>query len=229
MLGAAAAHIPALWLSDRIAERIGAPTIILILGSAVLAATPTTLFVTGLIAVLYGLTEQPSFASMFGYVVTISMPMQGLSYVLLRVVQPAAQPVIFETGNERPALPVTDNLATYEPSRNTPLLDRLPRHIGRDVQCLEMHDHYVRVTTSQGSALILARMGDAVDELVGTGGARVHRSWWVARGAVVAVKKQGRSVELVLANGLSVPVSRDRQAALRAAGWLDNQDQHAGG
>ncbi len=65
-----------------------------------------------------------------------------------------------------------------------------------------------------GSAMILMRMRDAVAQLVGKG-ERVHRSWWVAREAVVAVVRQDRTVKLKLSDGRTVPVARSTVAALR--------------
>ena len=99
-------------------------------------------------------------------------------------------------------------------------LDRLPRTIGRDLLCLQMEDHYVRAHTPLGSALILMRMRDATAELGTIEGARVHRSWWVARAAVAEVVRRDRAVGLRLVNGLEVPIARDTLPELRAAGWL---------
>ena len=47
---------------------------------------------------------------------------------------------------------------------------------------LSMQDHFVRVTTDRGSAMVLIRFSDAVRELAGHSGAQVHRSHWVAAG-----------------------------------------------
>jgi hypothetical protein len=101
-----------------------------------------------------------------------------------------------------------------------PFLDRLPPHLGTDLIALEMEDHYVRAHTAMGSDLILMRMRDAIAELAAVPGMQVHRSWWVAQAAVAAVERDGRNVRLELTNGLRAPVSRERVAALRAAGWL---------
>jgi hypothetical protein len=100
-------------------------------------------------------------------------------------------------------------------------LDRLPPRLGRDLLCLQMEDHYVRAHTARGSDLILTPMKDAIAELVGVEGMQVHRSWWVARAAVVQPLSDGRKLSLRLSNGLEAPVSRGSVARLRAAGWLD--------
>ena len=103
------------------------------------------------------------------------------------------------------------------PSR---FLDRLPAEIGTDLIALEMEDHYVRAHTALGSELVLMRMRDAVAELDGIEGEQVHRSWWVARGAVTDVKREGRNVRLVLDNGIEAPVSRANVSILKQRGWI---------
>jgi hypothetical protein len=100
-------------------------------------------------------------------------------------------------------------------------LDRLPARLGRDLVCLQMEDHYVRAHTAKGSDLVLTPMKEAVAELTDVEGMQVHRSWWVARAAVVEVVSEGRNLSLRLSNGLDAPVSRASVAKLRAAGWLD--------
>ena len=54
---------------------------------------------------------------------------------------------------------------------------------------LQGEDHYVRIHTALGSELVLMRLGDAIQELDGLEGERVHRSWWVARRAVDQANK----------------------------------------
>lgn len=104
-----------------------------------------------------------------------------------------------------------------EPSR---FLDRLPPRLrGATLRAVQSEDHYLRIHTDRGSELILMRLSDAVAELEGLEGAQVHRSWWVAKGAVRDVRRgDGRAV-LTLDDGLEAPVSRRYARALRAAGW----------
>ena len=100
-------------------------------------------------------------------------------------------------------------------------LDRLPARLkGAELFAVEAEDHYLRIHTSKGQDLILMRLSDAVVELEGLEGARVHRSWWVARQAVAAARRgDGRAV-LTLKDGASAPVSRAYARALRDAGWF---------
>jgi len=98
---------------------------------------------------------------------------------------------------------------------------RIPPALGRDLLALEMEDHYLRIHTSFGSDLILMRLRDALAELGASRGRQVHRSWWVAEGALAKSERDnGRNV-LVLRNGLRVPVSKTFRDQVKQAGWLD--------
>ncbi|AUX68862.1 hypothetical protein CHX26_04465 [Porphyrobacter sp. HT-58-2] len=103
---------------------------------------------------------------------------------------------------------------------SNPLLDQLPPALGSAIIALEMEDHYVRVHTALGSALVLMRMRDAVALLGELEGMQVHRSWWVARGAVEDVLRDGRNIRLCLPRGIEAPVARAKVAELRDARWI---------
>ena len=115
------------------------------------------------------------------------------------------------------AVPLAPTLAVPPPN---PLLDRLPPELGSDIIALEMEDHYVRVHTAIGSALVLMRLRDAMVLVAETEGMQVHRSWWVARGAVEDVLRDGRNIRLRLSRGLVAPVARANVASLREARWI---------
>ena len=100
------------------------------------------------------------------------------------------------------------------------LVDRLPPEMGTEIIALEMEDHYVRVHTALGNELLLMRLRDAIAELDGIDGLQVHRSWWVARGAVSDVQREGRNVRLTLDTGVEAPVSRANVQVLKDAGWI---------
>lgn len=100
------------------------------------------------------------------------------------------------------------------------LMQRLPATFGDRLICMNMEDHYLRVHGPSGSALILMRMRDAVDEMDGIDGAQISRSWWVARDAIRRVVRDGRSVKFELENGVAAPVARSRIPELRRRGWL---------
>ncbi len=101
-----------------------------------------------------------------------------------------------------------------------PLFDTLPPELGSEIVALEMEDHYVRVHTVLGSALVLMRLRDAMALVGETEGMQVHRSWWVARAAVEDVVREGRNVRLRLARGIEAPVARANITTLRDARWI---------
>ncbi|MEM9087043.1 MAG: LytTR family DNA-binding domain-containing protein [Pseudomonadota bacterium] len=116
----------------------------------------------------------------------------------------------------------SEPVVTASGSRPAPnaLLDTLPAELGSDVIALEMEDHYVRVHTALGSELILMRLRDAMAHLSALEGRQVHRSWWVAKGAVEDIRRDGRNVRLVLTRGIEAPVSRAQVSELKEAGWI---------
>jgi DNA-binding LytR/AlgR family response regulator len=97
---------------------------------------------------------------------------------------------------------------------------RIPPALGCDLLALEMEDHYLRIHTAVGSDLILLRLRDAMAELGPERGRQVHRSWWVANGAVQSTERNGGRAVLVLRNGLRVPVSKTFRDRAKEAGWL---------
>ncbi|MDE0229341.1 MAG: LytTR family DNA-binding domain-containing protein [Spirochaetaceae bacterium] len=93
---------------------------------------------------------------------------------------------------------------------------RLSRTVSRDIVYLRMDDHYVQVSSTDGSCLILMRFADAVVEL-GDLGMQVHRSYWVARRHMLAVvRREGRPMVRVT-GGDHVPISRPYFPAVRDA------------
>lgn len=107
------------------------------------------------------------------------------------------------------------------PPRPNTLFEALPPAIGRDLLYIENEDHYVRVHTDHGNALLLMRMRDAVAAVEAEiEGARVHRGWWVARAAVQEVVRRDRTIGLKLPDGRGAPVARNMVPELRAAGWF---------
>ena len=86
--------------------------------------------------------------------------------------------------------------------------DRIPKHLGRDLISLNSQDHYVKVTTSMGSELVLMRLSDAIMELEGFDGLQPHRSWWIAKKHVKQIKLVNNKKAIELSNGDLVPISR---------------------
>lgn len=102
----------------------------------------------------------------------------------------------------------------------SPFLRRIPPRLGTELLWLSAEDHYIRVTTALGSDLILCRLSDAIAELDGETGQRVHRSHWVARRALGSVERRDGKTVLLLTSGQTVPVSQSYVPSLKAAGWL---------
>jgi hypothetical protein len=105
---------------------------------------------------------------------------------------------------------------------DTAFIDRLPMHIRGEILCLQVEDHYIRVHGRSSSVMVLMRFTDAlrgIDHLPGT---QVHRSWWVAADAVTGLRRTGRTAQLTLSNGTSVPVSQPYLAyAIRTWGRME--------
>ena len=100
-------------------------------------------------------------------------------------------------------------------------LARIPLKLrGAELYAVEAEDHYLRLHTSKGQDLILMRLSDAVVELEGLEGAQTHRSWWVAKDALVQADRGDGRATLTLKDGSQAPVSRAYAKALREAGWF---------
>lgn len=88
------------------------------------------------------------------------------------------------------------------------LLDRIePAKRGNLVR-ISARDHYLDVHTVNGLSEVLLRFSDALAELDGVDGLRVHRSHWVAVDAVTGTEKVNGRTFLLLRDGARVPVSR---------------------
>jgi hypothetical protein len=109
-------------------------------------------------------------------------------------------------------------VARPAPAAQPDFLRRLPPRLGRDLVAVSSEDHYVRVHTLLGSHLLLMTFSEALRQLGGCDGLRVHRCWWVARGRIEAVSRREARTVLSLPGGLQAPVSRAYRAAVRAIG-----------
>jgi hypothetical protein len=110
--------------------------------------------------------------------------------------------------------------ASADPDKPAKFIERLPLRLrSARLIAVQAEDHYLRVHTEHGSDLILMRLSDALGELEGLEGAQTHRSWWVAKGAVLEASRGDGRATLTLEGGLTAPVSRRYSKALREAGW----------
>lgn len=121
--------------------------------------------------------------------------------------------------------PVPDPAPAVEPPpvpapsvpARTQLHDRLSGGAAADIISLSMRDHYVEITSDRGSELVLMRLADAMKELSGLPGQRIHRSHWVAEAHMRGLEKRGKKHVLRLSNGTELPVSASYLEAVSAA------------
>ena len=96
-------------------------------------------------------------------------------------------------------------------------VSKLSAALRQDILALEAEDHYVRVHTLHGSALVLMRLADAAALIDSRLGLRVHRSWWVAKDGVRALERTSGRAIARLVDGTAVPISRTHLPAARTA------------
>lgn len=95
---------------------------------------------------------------------------------------------------------------------------KLPDSIqGKQLLALKAEDHYLKVITDGGSALILMKFEDALSVLNGYPGIQTHRSWWVASSQLNGLPSMPASTTYVtLQNGEQAPISRRRRKEVNA-------------
>jgi len=191
-------------LGVALAPRWGIPVALALAGSVVVASGPLSLLVAQ-IARLFWPRIALSPLDWYWQSLVISAPLvlvyAGLRHLLAR------------RGGEAPLFVMP---AAPEASPATP-------PAAGEVLCLRMEDHYVRIYTAVGSRLVEGPFERVIATLGDQEGLRVHRSWWVARAAVLQVEADGRNLRLRLQGDLSAPVSRASVARLREAGWLSTE------
>ncbi len=99
----------------------------------------------------------------------------------------------------------------------TILQRKLPRHLGHEIASVRAQDHYVEVTTPKGSAMVLMRLSDAVDDLKPLNGMQVHRSWWVSLSHVTRTAQGPNGTELIMTTDQTIPVGRSFRKAFKDA------------
>jgi len=123
---------------------------------------------------------------------------------------------------ERPSL--TGETDSSDKPSAASLLAKLPAELGHEIVHLQAQDHYVRVTTQLGAALVLISLKEAEQDLAALDGFRVHRSWWVRRSHITGMRRENGRVLLQTTLGDSIPVGRAyRQAVLKALTPSDSQ------
>jgi DNA-binding LytR/AlgR family response regulator len=97
---------------------------------------------------------------------------------------------------------------------------KLQPHLSYDtrgaVMRLTAENQYVRVETENGEELLRMTLAEATELVPPDSGLRVHRSHWVAKSEMLALRFEGGNPKLRLRNGSQVSVSRNMVDTLRA-------------
>ncbi len=83
---------------------------------------------------------------------------------------------------------------------------------------LKSIEHYVELVTHDGVETIRVALRDLTDQLDDEDGVQPHRSYWVARDAIVGLVKTGGNAFLLLRDGSEIPVARHRRQDVTA--WI---------
>lgn len=95
------------------------------------------------------------------------------------------------------------------------MLRKVPEGLEGELLAVQVEDHYLRIYTDKGSNLVLGQLSGVCHDLRGCDGQQVHRSWWVSVAAIAELRKAGRDSEILMSNGIVVPVSRSKLQELR--------------
>jgi LytTr DNA-binding domain len=195
LLGSASGNA-AVWALDRFAPDM--PKLVAYALIAALVSFPVTAAVISIQAVIGPAPPPYTWPVVYGLVFVISAAVTAINYML--------------EGRDETAV---------EPKVGRALTDKLPVRLrSADILALQSEDHYLRVHTGRGDALILMRLSDAIAAVEGLAGAQTHRSWWVARAAIHHARKSGGRAVLTLTNEIEAPVSRSFYPDLRDRGWI---------
>lgn len=196
------------------AERVLSPalsdrqTVTRIIAIAVASALPMTFFVAWAMGVVRpGRTFTPlQLLALFPYVALVQL-------LIARVIAPDAPATVATPVQEQSAPEDAGAAPQYPPE----FMSKLPPDLRRDIIALEAEDHYVRVHTLHGSALVLMRLADAAALIDSRLGLRVHRSWWVAKDGVRGLEATSGRAVARLVDDRAVPISRTHLPAARDA------------
>lgn len=195
--GFAAATVAERVLSSTSPDR-KTPTRIIAVAAA--SGVPMTFFVAWAFAVVQpGRTFSPvQMLGLFPYVALVQL-------LIARVIAPDDRKIVVAS------VEPPDEAPQYPPE----FLSRLPAALRSDIIALEADDHYVRVHTLHGTALILMRLADAAALIDSRLGLRVHRSWWVAKDGVRALERTPGRTIVRLVDDTEIPVGRTYMPAAR--------------
>lgn len=99
------------------------------------------------------------------------------------------------------------------------ILSRLPFDKRGDLVSISVSDHYVDVTTTKGTEMLLMRLSDAIRETGTAAGLQIHRSHWTALHHIAELRRIDGKTHAVLSDGRALPVSRTYLPRLKEAGF----------
>jgi hypothetical protein len=223
-LGGYACFRPVIGVGTWLSRRAALPVYPMIALASILATLPATFVVAALEGNRIRSASVGELANLFLYVLLIGGIATVIQVLVRRSIEArAGAPAAVPAAALASAASIEDEPAEQiitAPAASSPFLDQIPAAIAQGLLYIGNEDHYVRAYSSAGEAMVLARMRDVVAGLGGIDGARVHRSWWVARAAVAGVIRKDRAVYLRLVDGREVPVARSAMAELKADGWI---------
>ncbi|WP_190275450.1 LytTR family DNA-binding domain-containing protein [Candidatus Puniceispirillum marinum] len=181
--------------------------LMLAISTALLASIPQTLYIQFCIGLT--LNQTIAFETTFIQVLTVSLSITILVYVLTGS---AVRIASLDEANRNKASDLSENNSSAKL-----LTDQLPPEIGINITSIHAEDHYLRVVTDKGEALILMRLRDAIAAMSKDAGMQTHRSHWVSDASNPELVRQNGKPALMLDDGRTVPVSRHYLRAVRAS------------
>jgi len=107
------------------------------------------------------------------------------------------------------------NNIEHAASTPSPFLDRLPRHLGKNLLHITAQDHYVKAVTDRGSELVLMRFSDALRELGDIDGIQIHRAHWISLNSVKKPLRKNGRLFMETSDGEQFPVSRSHMKEVK--------------
>ena len=198
----------------RAASRRGMRRALVLSAQIAAVSIPITLLVAGMEMWLREPLSWVQLPQIFGYVVTITAVITVASafidqYGVLKEKIENDVTVNQNQSRSNKSLTMTRFHLRLDPSRRK-----------SEILMLRAEDHYLHVLTNAGSEMIRCTLAMAIDELSAVDGQRTHRSCWVARSAVLETELRGGRRRLIMKDGTTAPLSRQRYRELSKSAWL---------
>lgn len=112
-----------------------------------------------------------------------------------------------------------------EPETNSPHFSEAENIRIKDVKIskrlllyISANAHYVDVTTHKETLQFRARLVDVISQMTPADGIQIHRSHWISKNAIKAIKKHDGKMSIEIFDGQEFVVSRSRRVAVNE--WL---------